>query len=243
MAQTDPAFGDDRTAVDRVTTLMAGFGRLGVAFSGGVDSSTLLALAVRALGPDRVIALLGVSPSLADDERAAAHGGFSRAVPSIAACRTDRSGRRGLDREETRPMSRPSLPDPTAVARGAELIKQELLRSMIMPRPAAALRGDHAAARLRARCAFPASRRAGPVRRRSRGRDQVWSTATGACWPSWVPGERRDGHGDRGRPALPDPAFSGSSVPDTITERFDGIWAADAPVPAGRAVGHGAARG
>jgi len=58
-----------------------------------------------------------------------------------------------------------------------------------------------------------------------------------------VPGERRDGHGDRGRPALPDPAFSGSSVPDTITERFDGIWAADAPVPAGRAVGHGAARG
>jgi hypothetical protein len=37
-------------------------------------------------------------------------------------------------------MSRPS-PDPAAVARGAELIKQELLRSMIMPRPAATLRG------------------------------------------------------------------------------------------------------
>ena len=48
-------------------------GRLGVAFSGGVDSSTLLALAVDALGSDRVVAVLGISPSLASDERAAAH--------------------------------------------------------------------------------------------------------------------------------------------------------------------------
>ncbi len=48
-------------------------GRLGVAYSGGVDSATVLALAVRALGADRVLALLGVSPSLATDERAAAH--------------------------------------------------------------------------------------------------------------------------------------------------------------------------
>jgi uncharacterized protein len=56
-----------------VTKRLAGIGRLGVAFSGGVDSSVLLALAVRALGADRVIAILGVSPSLAADERAAAH--------------------------------------------------------------------------------------------------------------------------------------------------------------------------
>lgn len=46
---------------------------LGVAFSGGVDSATLLALAVDALGPDRVVAILGVSPSLARDERQRAH--------------------------------------------------------------------------------------------------------------------------------------------------------------------------
>ncbi|QDP96901.1 ATP-dependent sacrificial sulfur transferase LarE [Microlunatus elymi] len=51
----------------------AGVGRLGVAFSGGVDSSVLLAAAVRELGADRVIAILGVSPSLATAERAAAH--------------------------------------------------------------------------------------------------------------------------------------------------------------------------
>lgn len=47
--------------------------RLGVAFSGGVDSSVLLAAAARTLGVDRVVAILGVSPSLAADERAVAH--------------------------------------------------------------------------------------------------------------------------------------------------------------------------
>jgi uncharacterized protein len=48
-------------------------GRLGVAYSGGVDSATLLAVAVRTLGADRVVALLGISPSLAASERALAH--------------------------------------------------------------------------------------------------------------------------------------------------------------------------
>lgn len=41
-----------------------------VAFSGGVDSSLLLAVAVEALGPSRVVAAIGVSPSLAPAERA-----------------------------------------------------------------------------------------------------------------------------------------------------------------------------
>ena len=71
--QAEIAFGDDQAAVDRVTGQLAGIGRLGVAYSGGVDSATLLALAVRALGVGEVVALLGVSPSLAADERAAAH--------------------------------------------------------------------------------------------------------------------------------------------------------------------------
>lgn len=70
--------GEDRglsveVAVDRVTQAIGRPSRLGVAFSGGVDSSVLLAVAVRALGPDRTLAILGVSPSLAADERAAAH--------------------------------------------------------------------------------------------------------------------------------------------------------------------------
>ncbi|WP_222269608.1 ExsB family transcriptional regulator [Modestobacter marinus] len=44
-----------------------------VAFSGGVDSGVVLAAAVRALGPDRVVAATAVSPSLPAAERAAAH--------------------------------------------------------------------------------------------------------------------------------------------------------------------------
>jgi len=59
-------------AIARVRALLSGVDRLGVAFSGGVDSSVLLALAARVLGPERVVAVLGVSPSLAADERAAA---------------------------------------------------------------------------------------------------------------------------------------------------------------------------
>ena len=45
---------------------------LAVAFSGGVDSSVLLALALRHLGTDRVVAVLGVSDSLGSDEHASA---------------------------------------------------------------------------------------------------------------------------------------------------------------------------
>ncbi len=59
--------------LDDLGRLLAGVTRLGVAFSGGVDSSLLLALAARVLGNGQVVALLGVSPSLAVDERAAAH--------------------------------------------------------------------------------------------------------------------------------------------------------------------------
>src|SRR6478735_9859359 len=61
------------TATDQIGDMLAGIGRLGIAFSGGVDSSVLLALGARTLGADRVLAILGVSPSLAADERTAAH--------------------------------------------------------------------------------------------------------------------------------------------------------------------------
>jgi uncharacterized protein len=71
--QMDVEFGADQALVDAVTEQLRGAGRLGVAFSGGVDSSTLLALAVLALGRDQVVAVLGVSPSLAASEREAAH--------------------------------------------------------------------------------------------------------------------------------------------------------------------------
>lgn len=68
-----PLTVDLEAAARRVTVALGEPGRVGVAFSGGVDSSVLLALAVRALGPGRTLAILGVSPSLAADERTAAH--------------------------------------------------------------------------------------------------------------------------------------------------------------------------
>ena len=43
-----------------------------VAFSGGVDSGVVLAAALRALGPERVVAATAVSPSLPAAERPAA---------------------------------------------------------------------------------------------------------------------------------------------------------------------------
>ncbi len=57
----------------RIASSLQSVDRLGVAFSGGVDSSVLLAAAVRILGPTRVVAILGVSPSLATAERTEAH--------------------------------------------------------------------------------------------------------------------------------------------------------------------------
>lgn len=55
-----------------VASRLPGSGRLGVAYSGGVDSAVLLAVTVRALGADRALGLLAVSDSLARDELASA---------------------------------------------------------------------------------------------------------------------------------------------------------------------------
>lgn len=78
-------------------------GRLGVAYSGGVDSAVLLSLSIRALGPRRVVAVLGVSPSLATDERLLAHDvarQIGAAVVEIETRETDRPEyrRNGPDR-------------------------------------------------------------------------------------------------------------------------------------------------
>ncbi len=84
-------------AVNRIAGRLVDVRRLGVAFSGGVDSSVLLALAVRVLGADRVVAILGVSPSLASDERLAAH----RVAAAIGVTLIEVQTREG-DRQEYR---------------------------------------------------------------------------------------------------------------------------------------------
>ncbi len=58
--------------ITRVAKHLPSEGRLGIAYSGGVDSATLLAIAHHILGPDRVLAIMAVSPSLASREKALA---------------------------------------------------------------------------------------------------------------------------------------------------------------------------
>jgi uncharacterized protein len=58
--------------LDALEARLRGLDGVLVAFSGGADSAFLLAAAVRALGPDRVVAATAVSPSLAADELPAA---------------------------------------------------------------------------------------------------------------------------------------------------------------------------
>jgi len=53
----------------RLLAILSGLGRVAVAFSGGVDSSYLLAAAIDALGNDRVVALTADSPLLPRTER------------------------------------------------------------------------------------------------------------------------------------------------------------------------------
>lgn len=79
-ADLDPAARADALAV---ASQLTNVGRLGVAFSGGVDSAVLLAVALRALGPDAVVALLAVSPSLASDEHELARSVASRLSASL----------------------------------------------------------------------------------------------------------------------------------------------------------------
>ncbi len=60
------------TKYARLQELLRGCGSVVVALSGGLDSSFLLYAAVNALGPEKVVAAIGVSPSLATSEYEAA---------------------------------------------------------------------------------------------------------------------------------------------------------------------------
>ncbi len=59
---------DSRARAAELEANLRGLGSVAVAFSGGADSAFLLAAAVRALGPEVVVAITAVSPSLATGE-------------------------------------------------------------------------------------------------------------------------------------------------------------------------------
>lgn len=71
--ETSPLPGPLAAAAERFAERIADADAVAVAFSGGVDSSVTVALAARALGRERVVAVLGVSPSLSALERRQAH--------------------------------------------------------------------------------------------------------------------------------------------------------------------------
>jgi uncharacterized protein len=56
---------DAKSKYEQLQSILRGLGRAVVAYSGGVDSTFLLKVAVDTLGPDNVLACLGISPSLA----------------------------------------------------------------------------------------------------------------------------------------------------------------------------------
>ncbi len=64
---------ESRRLAVRVAARLPIDGTLGVAFSGGVDSAVLTAVAAWARGADQVIAVIGVSPSLPERERTEAY--------------------------------------------------------------------------------------------------------------------------------------------------------------------------
>jgi uncharacterized protein len=63
--------GVTRDRLDTCRAILRTFRSVVVAFSAGVDSTFLLALSVRTLGPESVLAAIGISPSLASREREA----------------------------------------------------------------------------------------------------------------------------------------------------------------------------
>lgn len=88
---------DDRERVELVAAELRPYRRVGIAFSGGVDSAALLAIAVEVLGHANVVALLGVSASLASREREIAHEVASQLGVQLVEVKTNE-----LDVEEYR---------------------------------------------------------------------------------------------------------------------------------------------
>ena len=191
-------FGADQAAVDRVTAQLAGVGRLGRRLL----RRRGLVRPARAGGPRArarpgCVAVLGVSPSLAADERAAAHEVARSSASPVVEVATHEG-----DRPATGPTARTAAStartscSPGSTTRSSRA--HGLTRSPTARTPTTPARPDRpgAARRHRARRAAPAGRRRARQGRRTR----ASPAALGAAL------RRQAG---RALPGLPDPALRG----------------------------------
>lgn len=123
---TPALLADADVDVEALTARIAKLGSAVVAFSGGVDSSLVAALAARALG-DRAIAVTAVSPALAGGELAGARGvaaAIGIAHETIATDELRRSGyrRNGRDRCYHCKSELYDVLDALAAARGLQAV-------------------------------------------------------------------------------------------------------------------------
>ncbi len=175
--------------LDQVRAELRALGRVAVAFSGGIDSTVLLALACETLGPDAVLAVTADSASLARAElanarRLAARLGVPHLVIATAETANPRYQANASDRCYICKQTLFEELEPLAAARGMAIVYGAIGDDVAAARP-----GQQAAAERRVRAPLQS---AGIEKWEVREAGQAlglpnWDTPQNACLASRIP--------------------------------------------------------